>query len=49
MVSGATLQISLELSSRFFRYGYASPMYNAMNGGRHLLFGSYSRFGINVG
>ncbi|CAF3705021.1 unnamed protein product [Rotaria sordida] len=49
MVSGATIQISLELSPRFFRYGYGTPLYHAINGGRHLLFGSYSRFGINVG
>ncbi|CAF1539889.1 unnamed protein product [Rotaria sordida] len=46
---GATIQISLELSPRFFRYGYGTPLYHAINGGRHLLFGSYSRFGINVG
>ncbi|CAF4053102.1 unnamed protein product [Rotaria magnacalcarata] len=49
MVSAATMQISLELSPRFFRYGYATPLYQAMNGGRHLLFNSHSRFGINVG
>lgn len=49
MISAATIQIALELSPKFFRYGYATPLYQAINGGRHLLFQSHSRFGINVG
>ncbi|CAF4620176.1 unnamed protein product, partial [Rotaria socialis] len=48
LLAGATIQLSLELSSRFFRYGYGLPLYNILNGGRHLLFGSHSRFGINI-
>ena len=49
MLAGATLQITLELSPRFFRYGYGLPLYHIINGGRHLLFKSYSQFGIDVG
>ena len=49
MLAGATLQISLELSPRFFRYGYGLPLYHILNGGRHLLFKSHSQFGIDVG
>lgn len=49
MVTGATIQLILELTPPFFRYGYGLPLYNAMNGARHLLFGSHSRFALNVG
>lgn len=49
MVSAATIQIPLELSPRFFRYGYGMPLYHSINGGRHLLFGSYSNFAVDVG
>lgn len=49
MLGGATIQISLELSPAFYNYGYGLPVYNIMNGGRHLLFGSHSRFALNVG
>ena len=49
MLASATLQITLELSPRFFRYGYGLPLYHIINGGRHLLFKSYSQFGIDVG
>jgi ABC-type polysaccharide/polyol phosphate export permease len=49
MLAGATLQVSLELSPRFYRYGYGLPLYHIINGGRHLLFGSYSRFALGVG
>lgn len=49
MLAGATLQISLELSPRFYRYGYGLPLYHIINGGRHLLFGSHSRFALDVG
>ena len=49
MLAGATLQISLELAPRFYRYGYGLPLYHVINGGRHLLFGSHSRFALDVG
>jgi len=49
MLAGATIQISLELAPRFYRYGYGLPLYNIINGGRHLLFNSHSRFALNVG
>ena len=49
MLAGAALQISLELSPRFYRYGYGLPFFNIVSGARHLLFGAHSRFGINVG
>ena len=49
MLASATIQISLELSPRFYLYGYGLPLYHIMNGGRHLLFHSYSDFGLDVG
>jgi hypothetical protein len=49
MLAGATLQISLELSPNFFRYGYGLPLYHTVNGGRHLLFNSHSYFSLDVG
>jgi hypothetical protein len=49
MLAGATIQISLELSPRFYRYGYGLPLYHIVNGGRHLLFNSHERFGLSVG
>jgi len=49
MLAGATLQISLELSPRFYRYGYGLPLYHIINGGRHLLFDSHERFALSVG
>ncbi len=49
MLAGSTLQIALELSNRFYLYGYGLPLYHIMNGGRHLLFNSHSRFAIDVG
>jgi len=49
MLAGATIQISLELSPRFYRYGYGLPLYHILNGGRHLLFNSHSRFALDVG
>lgn len=49
MLAGGTIQISLELSPRFYRYGYGLPFYHIINGGRHLLFGSHSRFALDVG
>ncbi len=49
MLAGATIQISLELSPRFYRYGYGLPLYHIINGGRHLLFDSHSRFALDVG
>ena len=49
MVAGAAIQITLELTPPFFHYGYGLPLYNAISGARHLLFGSHSRFALNVG
>ena len=49
MLAGSTIQISLELSPRFYRYGYGLPLYHIVNGGRHLLFNSHSRFALDVG
>jgi len=49
MLAGATIQISLELSPPFYHYGYGLPLYHIINGGRHLLFNSHSRFALDVG
>lgn len=49
MLAGSTLQITLELSPRFYRYGYGFPLFHIMNGGRHLLFNSHERFGLSIG
>ena len=49
MLAGSTIQISLELSPRFYRYGYGLPLYHIINGGRHLLFNSHERFALSVG
>ncbi|CAF3728906.1 unnamed protein product [Adineta steineri] len=49
MLAGSTLQLALELSHPFYRYGYGLPLYHIINGGRHLLFNSYSNFRLNVG
>ena len=49
MLAGATIQISLELSPRFYRYGYGLPLFHIINGGRHLLFNSHERFALSVG
>lgn len=49
MLATATLQITIELSPSFYRYGYGLPLYHIVNGSRHLLFNSYSDFGLDVG
>ncbi len=49
MLASGTIQISLELSPRFYRYGYGLPLYHIVNGGRHLLFDSHERFALTVG
>ncbi len=49
MLAAATIQISLELAPRFYRYGYGLPLYHIINGARHLLFNSHSRFALDVG
>ena len=49
MLAGSTLQLALELSPRFYRYGYGLPLFHMINGGRHLLFGSHTRFALSVG
>ena len=49
MLATGTLQVTLELSSRFYLYGYGLPFYHIVNGSRHLLFNSYSYFALDVG
>jgi ABC-type polysaccharide/polyol phosphate export permease len=49
MLGTATIQITLELSPSFYRCGYGLPLYHILNGSRHLLFNSYSDFGLDVG
>lgn len=49
MLAGSTIQLALELSPRFYRYGYGLPVFHMINGGRHLLFGSHTRFALSVG
>ncbi|KAJ1568335.1 hypothetical protein HK096_006854 [Nowakowskiella sp. JEL0078] len=39
----------IELSSEFYRWGYAMPMWNAVTACRTLIFGSYNRLSLNVG
>ncbi|KAI8811025.1 hypothetical protein BJ742DRAFT_851660 [Cladochytrium replicatum] len=39
----------IELSSEFYRWGYAMPMWNTVTASRTLLFGSYNRISLNVG
>ncbi|UJR36124.1 hypothetical protein I4U23_028859 [Adineta vaga] len=49
MLASATFQLSLELSHKFYRYGYGLPLYHIINGARHLLFNSYSHFALDIG
>ena len=49
LLASATFQLVLELSPTFYRYGYGLPLYHIVNGARHLLFNSYSNFGLNIG
>ena len=49
LLASATFQLVLELSPTFYRYGYGLPLYHIVNGARHLLFNSYSNFGLTIG
>lgn len=49
MLAGATLRISLELSPSFYRYGYGLLFYHVVNGARHLLYNTHTRFTVDVG
>lgn len=40
---------SLDLASKFFRWGYAWPMHNMVEGTRQILFNLRSRIGLNFG
>lgn len=45
--SGANLAI--ELQHQFYRIGYGLPLFHCFSSARHLLFGSYTRFNIDIG
>ncbi|CAF0866286.1 unnamed protein product [Didymodactylos carnosus] len=47
-LSASTNTIAIELQPRFYRVGYGLPLYHAVNGGRHLLVGSHSHFGVDI-
>ena len=49
MISGSTIQLSIELSPSFYRYGYGLPLYHIINGSRHLLFHSSTNFPLHIG
>lgn len=40
---------SLELAPRFYRWGYAWPLHNVIKASHQILFGLYSRMGLNLG
>lgn len=49
MISGSTIQLTIELSPSFYRYGYGLPLYHMVNGSRHLLFDSSTNFSLHIG
>lgn len=40
---------AIPLSPAFFKWGYAWPLHNVVNGSRTILFGTHSRIGLNFG
>ena len=48
-LSAATTNVAIELQNRFYRVGYGLPLYHCFNGGRHLLFGSYTKLNVDIG
>jgi hypothetical protein len=48
-LSAATTNVAIELQNRFYRVGFGLPLYHCFNGGRHLLFGSYTNLNVDIG
>jgi hypothetical protein len=48
-LSASTTNLAIELQNRFYRVGYGLPLYHCFNGGRHLLFGSYTSLNVDIG
>ncbi|CAF4471285.1 unnamed protein product [Rotaria socialis] len=47
--STAGSSLAIELQYTFYRIGYGLPLFHCLSAGRHLLFGSHTRFGVDVG
>ncbi|CAF3728920.1 unnamed protein product [Adineta steineri] len=48
-LAASTNNIAIQLQNRFYRVGYGLPLYHCFNGGRHLLFGSYTKLNEDIG
>ena len=48
-LSASTSNVAIELQNRFYRVGYGLPLFHCFNGGRHFLFGSHTKLGVDIG
>jgi hypothetical protein len=48
-ITSGSATVPHDMVHKFYYIGKGLPMYNAVNGARSLLFGSYSRIGLNIG
>lgn len=48
-LSSSTSNIAIELQNKFYRIGYGLPLFHCFSGGRHFLFGSHAKLGVDIG
>lgn len=47
-LASSSSNVTIELQNRFYRIGYGLPLFHCFSGGRHLLFGSHTRFNVDI-
>jgi hypothetical protein len=48
-LSTSTTNLAIELQNGFYRVGYGLPLFHCFSGGRHFLFGSHTKLGVDIG
>lgn len=48
-LSSSTSALAIELQHKFYRIGYGLPLFHCFSAGRHFLFGSHTKLGLDIG